>query len=392
MSFAEDNAKAWSEITELHHSRPEEFGTIETANGPGATLAQTEALREILPMVFKRYGVKSVLDVGCGDWNWMSQVDLGDLNVYIGWDVEASMIRENQEKYGDEHVRFFDTSLLTCETMPSVDLILARHVLIHFPNDEIVKVLDKMRASGAKYLLTSHWPDGSNEDYEPEGFAWRGYMERALNMQAPPFNVAPLLETIHEPAADAGVLMAAHELALFELIPQPGLAEFDLPDKPAPWEPQLFTDPGVQQVTTPGVAIVSPEEFIEMKARQEHCRHTSTYRVHRADDTVATVCTDCQMELDSKREAGGMFSFHDTIARWAADVEQGGLGASGKEARLQGRPVTRKELLRGLKENHREVVEMARKDDSLESAWLLLGAQAAVIDAVLDELLGERDV
>lgn len=375
MGFAEDNAKAWTEITELHHSRPQEFGTIETANGPGATLAQTEALREILPEMLKRYGIKTMLDVGCGDWNWMSHVDLTDVEGYIGWDVEPSMIADDVERYGDApNVTFEVQSLLTAEQLPKVDLILARHVLIHFPNEEIAAVLDKMRASGAKYLLTSHWEDGSNEDYEPEGFAWRGYMERALNMEAEPFNLPQRIEAIHEPAADAGVLMEAHELALFELIPQPG------------------------------ISIVSPEEYIEMHAgapqrfemptkTPENCRHLSTYRVHRADDTVATVCAECQTELDSKGEAGGVFSFHDTIARWAADVESGGkLGSSEKPARHQGRPVTRKELLRGLKQNHREVVEMARKDDSLASAWLLLGAQAAVIDAILDELLGETDV
>jgi SAM-dependent methyltransferase len=386
MSFAEDNAKAWSEITELHKSRPAEFGTIETANGPGATLAQTEDLRQILPELLKRYGIKTMLDVGCGDWNWMSHVDLTDVEGYIGWDVEPSMIAADQEHFGDApNVTFECQSLLTAEQLPQVDLILARHVLIHFPNDEIAAVLDKMRASGAKYLLTSHWPDESNEDYEPEGFAWRGYMERALNMEAPPFKLGPRIETIHEPAADAGVLMEEHELALFELIPQPGLAEFDLPDEPADWMPQAHvtvTDPetGVTRIMGPGTRGTAPDP---------DCEHTSTYRVHRADDTVATVCSDCQGEIDSKGEAGGVFSFHDTIARWAADVESGGLGASDKPARHQGRPVTRKELLRGLKQNHREVVEMARKDNSLASAWLLLGAQAAVIDAVLDELLGE---
>ena len=54
--------------------------------------------------------------------------------------------------------------------------------------------------------------------------------------------------------------------------------------------------------------------------------------------------------------------------------------------------MTRKELLRNLQQNHREVVEMARTDDSLKAAWLLLGAQAAVIDAILDDLLGETNV
>ena len=41
--------------------------------------------------------------------------------------------------------------------------------------------------------------------------------------------------------------------------------------------------------------------------------------------------------------------------------------------------------------SHREVIEMARADNSLSAAWLLLGAQAAVIDAILDQLIGDDD-
>ncbi|HVQ84647.1 MAG TPA: hypothetical protein VMS84_07835 [Mycobacterium sp.] len=370
MSFADDNVKAWSEIVELHKSRPDEFGNTETANGPGATLAQTENLREILPEIFKRYGIKTVLDVGCGDWNWMSKVDLSGLDLYMGWDVEPSFIEANTDNYGNPHIQFAATSLLTCEVMPPVDCILARHVLIHFPNDEITKVLDKMRACGARYLLTSHWEDGSNEDYEPEGLAWRGYMERALDMEAPPFNLPTRIEAIHEPAADAGVLMAPHELALFELIPAPAIADLDVAEcaQWGGWKPvDVFNEP------------------------DPNCAHASTYRVHRADDTVATVCVDCQGELDAKGEAGGVFSFHDTIARWAADVEKGGLGKSDKAARMQGRPIGRNELLRGLRDEHREILAAAGIDNSQETIGRLLRVHGAILDAVLNEMLGERD-
>ena len=376
MSFADDNQKAWAEITELHRSRPEEFGTIETANGPGATLAQTTALRELLPILFERYGIKSVLDVGCGDWNWMSQVDLGDV-AYLGWDVEESMIAANNITFSERpNVRFQVRSLLTVQEIPKVDLILARHVLIHFPNEEITRCLDLFRASGSKYLLTSHWPDGSNDDYEPEGFAWRGYMERAINLEKPPFFLPHWVEAIDEPAADAGVLRDAHELGLYDLQSDAVLLGARGED--------TFLVAADEPVGTVVSGMIKP---IQM------CEHRATFRVHRADNTVDTICGACQQVIDSRGEAGGVFSFHDTIARWATDVTQGvTLGASDRPARLQGRPVTRRELLKGLKENHREVVEMARKDNSLASAWLLLGAQAAVIDGILDELLGGEDV
>jgi hypothetical protein len=48
-----------------------------------------------------------------------------------------------------------------------------------------------------------------------------------------------------------------------------------------------------------------------------------------------------------------------------------------------------KARLREVRDHHRELVEMARHQDTLASAWLLLGAQAAAIDALLSELVDE---
>lgn len=47
------------------------------------------------------------------------------------------------------------------------------------------------------------------------------------------------------------------------------------------------------------------------------------------------------------------------------------------------------ERLREVRASLTEVVEMARRDDSIHMAWLLLGAQTAALDLILSELIGD---
>lgn len=218
MTFVEDNAKAWSEIphlTKLSDPIPE------TINGPGATMEATTALRAQLPGLLGGHDVKTMLDVGCGDWTWMQHVDLSMIESYTGWDVDATTIEDNKRRFaGRTNVRFECKNVLTETDIPKVDLILARHVLIHFPNDYTSQILERFKGSGSTYLLTSTWPGDENSDEQPDGFAYRGYMERTVNLEAAPFNLPEILDSIEEPPAAAGVLRYGHYLALFKLPPR----------------------------------------------------------------------------------------------------------------------------------------------------------------------------
>ena len=40
-------------------------------NGPGASLSLHRRAAQELPALCARHDIRSVLDVACGDWNWM---------------------------------------------------------------------------------------------------------------------------------------------------------------------------------------------------------------------------------------------------------------------------------------------------------------------------------
>ena len=72
------------------------WGSGESVSGPGSTLKQTENMRKELPGLLRTINAKVMLDVPCGDFHWMSQVDL-PVTKYIGADIVPALIDENRK-------------------------------------------------------------------------------------------------------------------------------------------------------------------------------------------------------------------------------------------------------------------------------------------------------
>jgi hypothetical protein len=66
----------------------------ESRSGNGSELKNTIKLRSELPYLFVKYNIKSILDIPCGDFNWMKEVDLTNIE-YKGADIVESLINLN---------------------------------------------------------------------------------------------------------------------------------------------------------------------------------------------------------------------------------------------------------------------------------------------------------
>jgi SAM-dependent methyltransferase len=132
----------------------------ESVSGSGSTLEQTAELRRFLPHVLNALDVKTMLDIPCGDFNWMNEVlpELKKFGVrYIGADIVPELIAENKQRYGDQ--AHFEVADMTNDKLQQVDLILARDVLGHFSNADVRLALVNLRHSRSRYLLTTTFPD-----------------------------------------------------------------------------------------------------------------------------------------------------------------------------------------------------------------------------------------
>ena len=221
VGFDEYQPRAWEEVKELFDCS--RLSNPETANGPGSTIALTLGICKWLPGLFEQYGIKTMLDAPCGDINWLRTVDLGHI-AYIGWDVVLALVEQCSQRVADgdcagtPNAVFECVNLLTVSEVPQVDLILSRDFLAHLPNEPAQRVLDKFKASGSRYLLTSHYPHADNVFvYDPKDFAWIGYAERPINLEAGPFLLGAPLEAYPEMPGPHGVISQPHELALFDL-------------------------------------------------------------------------------------------------------------------------------------------------------------------------------
>jgi SAM-dependent methyltransferase len=164
----------------------------ESLSGPGSHLANTEETIDLIQETISKYNIKSILDLGCGDWNWFQKIDLGD-TTYLGWDADDLMIQENSEKYGRDGVEF-DIKDIVAEEYPEVDLIICRDVLFHLDPTLGLKVVEKAKKS-CKYFISTSFRNAKLSEKE-NGITKRrhlkiqGWGAYRINLNNEPFSLS----------------------------------------------------------------------------------------------------------------------------------------------------------------------------------------------------------
>jgi len=162
----------------------------ESRSGTGSTIESTRLISAKLPEAIKELGVRSMLDLPCGDYHWIKEIDLG-IEEYIGGDIVAELIQVNNEKYEKQGVSFKQLNLLS-DDLPNVDLLFCRDCLVHLSFDDNSKVLANIKKSNIKYLMATTFPNVELNENIITG-RWR-----KLNLEKAPFSFPKPLMLIHE--------------------------------------------------------------------------------------------------------------------------------------------------------------------------------------------------
>jgi len=166
-------------------------GGDETVSGSGSTLAYTEDLRPALTSLFRELEIRSIVDAPCGDFNWMSKVDLTGID-YTGLDIVEDIIAGNDARHRGPGLTFA-VSDATKDPLPAADMLICRDLLLHLPFQNIADLLANVAKAPFKWVLITSYVNETNSDIHRPGLA------RELNLCAAPFGFSQEDETLRIP-------------------------------------------------------------------------------------------------------------------------------------------------------------------------------------------------
>ena len=191
------------------------FGANESRSGAGSTRFQTRIIRRELPMLLQQLGARSLLDIPCGDFHWMSEVALTGID-YTGADVVQDMVDANRRRYGAAGRTFVRVDLVAGPLPPS-DVVFCRDCLVHLPFEDALSAIATICDSPCEWLLMTTFTRGDpNRELDDEGW-------RPLNLTLPPFNFPPPERMIVEKCTEAGGRAGDKVLGLWRIadLPRP---------------------------------------------------------------------------------------------------------------------------------------------------------------------------
>jgi len=186
------------------------WGSAESISGTGSEFNQTKTLIKDLEKLLAELNIKTVLDIPCGDFNWMQKVDLSKIE-YTGADIVKKLIRKNGIENKDKSNLKFVVLNLIKDPLPMCDMIITRDCLVHLSYADIFTALKNIQSSGCKYLLTTTFTDHRiNSDIITGGW-------RTINLQEEPFNLPPPILVINENCTEWDGAYKDKSMALWEI-------------------------------------------------------------------------------------------------------------------------------------------------------------------------------
>jgi SAM-dependent methyltransferase len=154
-------------------------------SGFGSLVASTATYRYIIESFIRLNNVHSVLDLGCGDWQFSKLIPWDNYDIsYLGLDASRLIIEKNTATFGTER-RQFKVIREPSEIfgLGRFDLVICKDVLIHLPNSLANEYLDVF-VEVARYALIT--VDAFPSDRINGDITLGDY--RAMDIRKPPFS------------------------------------------------------------------------------------------------------------------------------------------------------------------------------------------------------------
>ena len=126
--------------------------------------------------------ISSVVDFGCGDWQFSRFLDWEDID-YHGYDIVPSVIAANRLDHQSERILFHEMEA-GFDRLPAADLLIVKDVLQHWSDETVFGFLPVLTRYPYALITNCVNPAGPTENVP---IADGGF--RYLELRVPPFNV-----------------------------------------------------------------------------------------------------------------------------------------------------------------------------------------------------------
>lgn len=143
----------WRTVTNVFSDiyRTNAWHGSESRSGPGSGFAPTLAVADAIMGLVNDLDIETVLDLGCGDGLWMPP-----LPGYVGMDVAPEAIEIARRRHPGRPYLVGD------EPNAAYDLVICRDVVQHLSLSDGLALLQRIAASGSRWLLASTYMGGVN--------------------------------------------------------------------------------------------------------------------------------------------------------------------------------------------------------------------------------------
>jgi SAM-dependent methyltransferase len=122
-------------------------------SGNGSLPSLTKSYRHFIERFIHNNHITSVVDYGCGDWQFSKLIDWQGAT-YLGLDIVASVVENNTKLYGSDTVSFKHVTGNE-KSLPKADLLIIKDVLQHMSEADIKQFLER-HAHRYPYVLITN--------------------------------------------------------------------------------------------------------------------------------------------------------------------------------------------------------------------------------------------
>jgi SAM-dependent methyltransferase len=142
-------------FSEVYRRRQWGAGSEAFFSGAGSLASQAVPYAEAVREFAHRHRIKSIVDLGCGDFQVGQMLRAPGIR-YVGVDIVPALIERNRVLFSDPDTQFLCLDFLT-DALPAAELCLVRQVFQHLSNAEIAAGLSRL-GQFPYVLVTEHYP------------------------------------------------------------------------------------------------------------------------------------------------------------------------------------------------------------------------------------------